>query len=55
MSRGKAPQQLKGFDLDFNTLGGDNSDLDLDLDDFSTEGYNDDEFDPESFGIDGEG
>ena len=38
-----------------NTLGGDNSDLDLDLDDFSTEGYNDDEFDPESFGIDGEG
>lgn len=55
MSRGKAPQQLKGFDLDFNTLGSDNSDLDLDLDDFSTEGYNDDEFDPESFGIDGEG
>ncbi|MBP5628272.1 MAG: hypothetical protein J6X27_00310 [Bacteroidaceae bacterium] len=55
MSRGKAPQQLKGFDLDFNTLGGDSSDLDLDLDDFSTEGYNDDEFDPESFGIDGEG
>lgn len=54
MSRGKAPQQLKGFDLDFNTLGSDNSDLDLDLDDFSTEGYNDDEFDPESFGIDGE-
>ena len=55
MSRGKAPQQLKGFDLDFNTLGGDSTDLDLDLDDFSTEGYNDDEFDPESFGIDGEG
>ncbi len=54
MSRGKAPQQLKGFDLDFKTLGSDNSDLDLDLDDFSTEGYNDDEFDPESFGIDGE-
>ena len=54
MSRGKAPQQLKGFDLDFNSLGGDSTDLDLDLDDFGTEGYNDDEFDPESFGIDGE-
>lgn len=55
MSRGKAPQQLKGFDLDFNSLGSDSTDLDLDLDDFGTEGYNDDEFDPESFGIDGEG
>ncbi|MBO4730078.1 MAG: hypothetical protein J5593_01240 [Bacteroidaceae bacterium] len=54
ISRGKAPQQLKGFDLDFNTLGGDSTDLDLDLDDFGTEGYNDDEFDPEAFGIDGE-
>ncbi|MBP5360000.1 MAG: hypothetical protein J6W50_02305 [Bacteroidaceae bacterium] len=54
MSRGKAPQQLKGFDLDFNTLGSDTNDLDLDLDDFSSDGYNDDEFDPDSFGIDGE-
>ena len=55
MSRGKAPQQLKGFDLDFNTLGSDNADLDLDLDDYSDDGYNDDEFDPDAFGIDGEG
>lgn len=55
VSRGKAPQQLKGFDLDFTTLGksGD-ADLDLDLNNFGDDGYNDDEFDPNSFGIDDE-
>lgn len=55
VSRGKAPEQLKGFDLDFSTIStGDGSDLDLDLGSMDDEGYNDDEFDPNSFGIDGE-
>ena len=54
-SRGKAPQQLKGFDLDFATLGkNDSTDMDLGFDEFSSDSYNDDEFDPDSFGIDGE-
>ncbi|MCH5179400.1 MAG: hypothetical protein J1F13_06945 [Prevotellaceae bacterium] len=57
ISRGEAPQQLKGFDLDFTNIGkgGGNSELDLDFDDFGSDSYNDDEFDPDSFGIDGEG
>lgn len=55
ISRGKAPQQLKGFDLDFSTLTThSDGDLDLDLGSFDDEGYNDDEFDPNSFGIDGQ-
>lgn len=57
VSRGEAPQQLKGFDLDFTTIGkgGTNGDIDLDFDAFGSDNYNDDEFDPDSFGIDGEG
>lgn len=55
ISRGHAPQQLKGFDLDFSSLTtGSDGDLDLDLGSTDEEGYNDDEFDPNSFGIDGE-
>ena len=55
ISRGKAPQQLKGFDLDFTTIGkGGDSDLDIDFESFGSDGYNDDEFDPDSFGIDDE-
>ena len=54
-SRGKAPQQLKGFDLDFSNLAkGDDSSLDMDFDSFDSDQYNDDEFDPDSFGIDDE-
>ena len=36
-----------------NGKGGD-ADLDLDLNNFGDDGYNDDEFDPNSFGIDDE-
>jgi UDP-3-O-acyl-N-acetylglucosamine deacetylase len=37
------------------TLGkGGDADLDLDLNNFGDDGYNDDEFDPNSFGIDDE-
>ncbi|MBO4487303.1 MAG: hypothetical protein J5729_02970 [Bacteroidaceae bacterium] len=55
VSRGQAPRQLQGFDLDFSSLGkSDDLDPDMDFDNFGSDGYNDDEFDPESFGIDGE-
>lgn len=55
IKRGDAPQQLKGFDMDFSTLTtGSQDDLDLDLGSTDEEGYNEDEFDPSSFGIDGE-
>lgn len=55
MSKGNAPEQLGGFDLDFSTLGkGNSSDLDIDFDAYGTDGYNEDEFDQDAFGIDGE-
>ncbi|MGN1236737.1 MAG: hypothetical protein ACI4TS_04765 [Bacteroidaceae bacterium] len=54
-SRGEAPKQLQGFDLDFSNLSKKNDrDIDLDFDNYGTEGYNDDEYDPDSYGIDGE-
>ncbi len=56
ISRGEAPTQLAGFDLDFSDLAakGGGQDLDLDLDAYGTDGYNDDEYDPDAYGIDGE-
>ncbi len=53
-SRGQAPQQLSDFDLDFSNLapGGKNnggSSLDLDFD--NTEGFNEDEYDPDSYTV----
>lgn len=55
-SRGNAPKQVEGFDLDFTELQkkGTSADLDLDFDTYGTDGYNDDEYDPDSYGIDGE-
>ena len=52
-SRGEAPKQLQGFDLDFSNLSKKNDrDIDLDFDNYGTEGYNDDEYDPSSYSID---
>lgn len=54
-SRGQAPKQLNDIDLDFSKLAkGDDSGLDLDLENYDEEGFNEDEFDPDSYGIDGE-
>ncbi len=56
ISKGEAPKQTSDFDLDFSTLTktGAANDLDLDFDAYGSEGYNEDEYDPESYGIDGE-
>lgn len=55
-SHGEAPKQLAGIDLDFSDLSkkGTTQDLDLDFDSYGSEGYNDDEYDTDSYGIDGE-
>lgn len=54
-SRGEAPKQLGGFDLDFSNLHKNgNDDLDIDFEAYGTEGYNEDEYDPDAYGIDGE-
>lgn len=54
-TRGEAPTQFAGFDLDFSTLAKTgNKDLDLDLESYDMEGYNEDEYDADSYSIDGE-
>ena len=48
-SRGPAPKQLNDFDLDFSSIATEDKNIDLDLDD--EEGFNDDEYDPDSYTI----
>lgn len=50
-SRGDAPTQLNDFDLDFSNLAKDDKDLDLDLDNYDEEGFNEDEYDPDSYTV----
>ncbi len=48
-SRGQAPKQLNDFDLDFSSIAAEDKNIDLDLDD--EEGFNDDEYDPDSYTV----